>query len=63
MRRNFDGAKLLLGAVLLALRCVLVRGFDKWLAMGVGAVTAWSAFIVIVAKSSVWMSLAEMVVK
>lgn len=56
-------AAVVLGAVLLALRCVMVRGFDKWLAVGVGAVTVWSAFIVIVAKSSVWMSFAEMVVK
>ncbi|MFO0833210.1 MAG: hypothetical protein U0637_15360 [Phycisphaerales bacterium] len=55
-------AAVVLGVVLLAVRCVLIRSLDRWLAVSVLAVTVWSAVIVVVAKSGPWGALAAAVV-
>ncbi|MFN0133857.1 MAG: hypothetical protein ACKVW3_15180 [Phycisphaerales bacterium] len=55
-------AAVVLGAVLLAIRCVLIRAFDKWLGLGVGLVTLFSMFVVSIAKTEAWFGFASLLV-
>lgn len=54
---------LVLAIVLLALRCALTRAFDRWLALGVALLIGVSYFIMKIAPTGVWDSLASIVVK
>ena len=54
-------AAVVLAFLLLALRCILLRGLDRWLAAGVAAVTLLSAFIVWLARTPAWDSFATLV--
>ncbi len=56
-------AAVVLGLVLVALRSVLIRTFDKWLTISVLGVSAWSAIIVVVAKSGPWESFASVLLQ
>lgn len=47
-------AAVVLALLLLAVRCVLIRGYDRWLATGVGLVILLSAFIVQLARTAAW---------
>ena len=53
---------MVLGLLLLAVRCAIIRGYDRWLATGVALVTLMSAFIVQLARTSAWDSFATMVI-
>ncbi len=54
---------LMLGAALLAVRCILIRAFDRWLAIGLGLLTLTSALTVFVAHTSAWESFAGMLIR
>lgn len=51
-----------LGWLLVAARCAIVRSFDKWLTTGIAIVTLVSVGIVILAKTSAWNAIATMLV-
>ncbi|MBL9032804.1 MAG: hypothetical protein JNM80_14005 [Phycisphaerae bacterium] len=55
-------AAVVLGVVLLGIRCVVVRRLDRELALGVGLVTAWSLLIVVVARTEAWYGFASLLV-
>lgn len=43
-----------LGLLILAARCLYIRGFDRWLAIGVGIMLAVSVFIMQIAPTAAW---------
>ncbi|MCC7146615.1 MAG: hypothetical protein IT443_09230 [Phycisphaeraceae bacterium] len=48
------------GGVLLLIRSVLIRAFDRWLAIGFGVLTLVSVFIVALARTQAWDSFASL---
>ncbi|MCC7407070.1 MAG: hypothetical protein IT442_03305 [Phycisphaeraceae bacterium] len=50
------------GAVLLLLRSVLIKSFDRWLAIGFVVLTAFSIFTVTLARTSAWDAFASTLV-
>lgn len=52
-----------LAAALWALRCLLVRSFDRWVCVAFGVVTLASLAITAIAKTPAWESVAEMLMR
>lgn len=52
----------ILGVFLLALRCVLLRGWDKWLGIATAIVIGYAMFIPWIARTDAWVGFAKMVI-
>jgi hypothetical protein len=53
---------LVIGVLLLIIRCALTRSLDRWFAIGLGALIAASALIMQVAPTAAWARFTSMVV-
>lgn len=56
-------AAVVLGVIFLAIRCAFIRGFDRWLAIGMAILALFSAFDVAIARTPAWDWVATMVMR